>query len=85
MFVFWRDDAACKDQPLDLFYPEDYDDPSAAFELCQRCPVQADCFAHAIKHERHGIWAHTTPLDRKKIRQKLGIRQESVTLKNPSE
>lgn len=82
MFVFWRNDAACKDQPIELFFPEEYDDPSAAYELCRRCPVKTECFSHAIKHEVYGIWAETTPLDRKKMRKSMGIRVEYLSPRN---
>lgn len=48
--------------------------PDEARRICLSCPVRADCYRHAMRHERYGIWAGTSPRDRARIRRRLGRR-----------
>jgi hypothetical protein len=70
----WRDDAACRDEDLNLFYPKSEEVlPPAVERLCSSCPVEADCLAWALRHEDHGMWARTTPKKRSRLRRAAGI------------
>lgn len=70
----WADQATCRTLPVDVFYGGKGASPDMRIAAaCRRCPVQADCYQHALHHERYGYWAGTTELDRKQIRQRLGI------------
>jgi Transcription factor WhiB len=41
----------------------------AAKTICRQCPVQTACLAYALAaDEREGIWAATTPDERRRIR-----------------
>ena len=41
--------------------------------ICAQCPVLEKCMAHALKFEGWGIWAGTTPRERRKLRREQGI------------
>ena len=60
----WQDDAACKDQPLDLFFPvegeraaERFQREQEAAKFCAACPVSTECLDYAIaRPEKYGRW-----------------------------
>ncbi|MDY6995223.1 MAG: WhiB family transcriptional regulator [Actinomycetota bacterium] len=68
----WRLRARCRGLPTDLFYASELHQGSLrrareeeVKQICLRCPVRAQCLAHALEHpERHGIWGATTPRER---------------------
>lgn len=70
----WRDQAACLEVGYTIFFPEG--PPSAvdagnreAIRICQRCPVAAECLAHALERdERYGIWGGKTPYERARMK-----------------
>lgn len=70
-----RGDEPCRRTDPDLFFPElGANDLSAAVNLCRQCPVLLPCLAYAVQHETHGIWAGTTPEQRREMRR-LGRRR----------
>lgn len=73
----WTARALCSRADPDLWFPgeEDHELAAAAIEVCSRCPVRADCLAHALAiGERHGIWGGLTPTQRHHLR----TRQETA-------
>jgi WhiB family redox-sensing transcriptional regulator len=57
----WRDDALCAGRETDVWFPEGDQPTIIAKSICRRCPVRADCLAHAIEQgERYGIWGGFT-------------------------
>ena len=74
----WRQDAACRGVDTTKFFDYETDNrlavPPELAELCDRCPVVNACFVHALKHEAHGWWAHTTAKERAELRIVLGIK-----------
>lgn len=39
-----------------------------ARSICERCPIKADCLAHALENkERYGMWGGTTPIERRRV------------------
>jgi hypothetical protein len=50
-----------------------------AIKLCKRCPELNKCLEWALVHEDQGIWAGTTPNDRKRIRKDRGITFKPLT------
>lgn len=70
----WTAEAACKGHDTDLWYPTRGDDSPRAKVICLRCPVQAECLDHALRHETNGIWAATSEKERRKIRRARRIR-----------
>lgn len=67
------EEANCAQTDPDLFFPvmgEEYKIPLAK-DVCARCPVAEACLAYAVKYEdEYGIWAGTTPSERRHIRRK---------------
>jgi WhiB family redox-sensing transcriptional regulator len=67
----WRSQAACKNLPKNIFFPEQPSDNAykQAQKICGSCPVQQDCLAMALKHEsgercRYGMFGGHTPKER---------------------
>jgi hypothetical protein len=74
----WQTRAACRDADPELFFPPTDDDTSliaarqkmAVAPVCQACPVATDCLRWALDTgQDHGLWAATTPTDRRAIRR----------------
>lgn len=66
----WRDHGVCKDVDPEIFFSEDKVARGQARTLCGTCPqwVNAACLEHALTApEPHGIWAGTTPHQRKRM------------------
>lgn len=40
-------------------------------EICEGCPVRAECLAYAIVHDEFGIWGGTSKGERQKLPQKI--------------
>ena len=71
----WQKDGNCKNYPVELFFPPkgtNKIDPKV-IELCSKCPVQNQCYEHAVRHELYGIWAGTSEKERKFIRRRDSI------------
>ena len=74
----WQTRAACRDADPELFFPASEDDTSvlvarariAVAPICSGCPVATDCLRWALDTgQDHGLWAATTPTDRRAIRR----------------
>lgn len=64
----WAADAACRGVDPDVFHPVD-GDYALARTYCERCPVRADCLAHALDHnERDGMWGGVDERARRRMR-----------------
>lgn len=74
----WMARGACRDADPNLFVPGDafdgYDPeyPSReAKNICDRCPVFAECDAWATTNEPYGVWAGKTHYQRKQLRRRI--------------
>ncbi len=71
----WMPRGICSDAPdQDDWQPaiEDPDDPSTqrAIQICQHCPVRAECRDYALNRRwLNGIWGGTTTLERATLRR----------------
>jgi len=67
--------ASCLNIDTEFFYPNRdmlTPDEQVLFKrMCNACPVMDVCLEWALVHERHGIWANTTPAERGTMRAKL--------------
>ncbi len=71
----WRTQAACRDVPVQVFYPEPTGRGAkyrAALAYCAVCPVTAECLREALQTEQvaaraHGVWGGTTPAQRQRL------------------
>ncbi len=70
----WRTEAACLDEPLDLFFPTAAAGPqyaaqvTAAKAVCVRCPVITACLTDALAHAPYGIAGGRTEDERSAAR-----------------
>lgn len=76
----WAERSACMNTPLEWWFPTNHtgaalDDhvPPQAAERCSTCIVRAACHTHAVRHEGDGVWAGTSPVERRRLRRALGI------------
>lgn len=65
--------AACIGIDTAVFYPRSYRldskrGPELAIAICETCPVQTPCLDAGLD-EPEGIWAGTTPDDRRHLRK----------------
>ena len=75
----WQDHAACKGMDVNNFYPDmGKTVTQAVIDACQSCPVREECLTHALKYERYGYWALTSPPQRIKMRKQMGIKLEHI-------
>lgn len=86
----WRDHSACRGVDPDVFFPEisftgkasdrEFTDP--AFWHCNQCPpdVFIQCHTWALAHENEGIWAKTTPPQRRRLRKALGMTVQPIII-----
>lgn len=76
----WQARAACQNAPRTLFISATDGDNDAsephyptrdALRLCERCPVRAECYAHAELNNEWGIWGGTTRYQRSLLRRTM--------------
>lgn len=71
----WKWDAACQGMGPEIFYLEPYQTADndrrlqEARQVCGKCLVRVECLRYALDNcIGTGIWAGTTPAQRKKLR-----------------
>ncbi len=67
--MHWRERGRCKGAPVDVFYPDDDEDPGdEAKAICALCDVREACLEHAIAaHEKIGVWGGYTSRERRRL------------------
>lgn len=68
----WQQQAACIDQPLNLFFPApgEHDKVKKAKAICNGCAVIEQCAAYALSFPDRalaGIWGGMTERDRARV------------------
>jgi WhiB family redox-sensing transcriptional regulator len=69
----WRDEAACRDENPELFFPlpSNTADERRAKAICWTCPVREDCLADALTTgASEGIWGGLTDEERRQFKQR---------------
>ncbi|MGW6695589.1 WhiB family transcriptional regulator [Rhodococcus sp. NPDC054953] len=77
----WINDAACRGQDTDLWFPGPAGDSGAAgIRICQQCSVREQCLADAMAEERglsreqrHGIRGGLTRKQRAELDRKTSL------------
>jgi WhiB family redox-sensing transcriptional regulator len=77
----WRDDAACRGEDTDMFFPAPSDVVTAAkaVAVCDTCPVSDACLRDALETgEQHGIRGGLAPHRRRQLRadQRRGVTRQ---------
>lgn len=73
----WTHDAACRGTDVDVFFPPRGAGIREARTLCHGCPVRDRCAAES-HHVVHGVWADTSPHDRRRTRSSSRPPTETV-------
>jgi hypothetical protein len=55
-------------------------DNRTAIEICHTCRWEQDCRRYALNHLVEGIWGGTTVPERRRLRQKYGIKAQPMML-----
>ena len=64
----WQDQAACREIPLETFFPPAEQEATDAKSVCLGCCVKNECLEFAIQAgERFGIWGGLTPQERRSL------------------
>jgi WhiB family redox-sensing transcriptional regulator len=65
----------CREIGIEPFFPEEsmVELYSFARKICSGCVVKQECLEWAVKHEDHGMWGGTTPVERRQIRRNRNI------------
>lgn len=69
----WQDDAACRGEPVAVFFPVDGASVRPALVICLRCPVRDTCRDEHLD-EPYGVWGGTTEDERAFLRRGTGRR-----------
>lgn len=70
----WRDQAACRGHPTQLWYPGPHDNPRPGQTICHTCPVQQECLDDAVaNNEQDGIRGGLTEGQRDRYQRHLPI------------
>jgi hypothetical protein len=77
----WRNDAACKGQPTEWWYPADGRNSLAtrrARALCAECVVREDCLISALRRNEDGIWGGLNIKERRSVRTVYDVKKVLV-------
>ena len=65
----WMVRAACRGQPLDLFFPSLGGNAAKARVICATCSVRQECLSYALADpESAGVWGGISERERRKLR-----------------
>jgi len=69
----WMEDAVCRGEPSNLFFPRNEGVSEEALSYCRRCPVRRECLDHAMSHPGlRGCWGGTSERERIRLRRMVG-------------
>ena len=72
--LWWQEDANCKNEDPDLFFPNRGASTKKAKEICNSCQVKEYCLEYSIVNaEKFGIWGGLSERERRKIRKDRGL------------
>lgn len=79
----WAEEGACRGEDQALFFPPvdiTRDHVDRVRPICQACRVFVECHTWALANETEGIWAATSPKDRRRLDASMGMRDISRTV-----
>lgn len=82
----WMDRALCSQTDPEAFFPEKGGSTSAAKQICEDCPVRAECLDYALQHEeRFGIWGGLSERERRALKHQIAAADQTpVAPEDPS-
>ncbi len=76
----------CREIGVELFFPEEEGSGTDIYKfsrkICNNCVVKNECLEWAVRHEAHGMWGGTTPMERRQIRRQRNIIIQEVYVKD---
>lgn len=67
----WQDLAACREVPVEMFFPPAEQESEVAKAVCADCTVRQPCLEFALgEAERFGIWGGLTSQERRSLAAK---------------
>jgi WhiB family transcriptional regulator, redox-sensing transcriptional regulator len=84
MDMDWRNQAACRDEDPELFYPVGNTGPALlriaeAKAVCQRCPVNAECLDWAlVSKQEWGVWGGLSEDERRALTRDAAAERVAV-------
>jgi WhiB family redox-sensing transcriptional regulator len=75
----WRNDAACRDEDPELFFPVGTSGPALsqitqAKAVCRRCPAMSECLSWALESGQDaGVWGGASE-DERRAMKRYGVR-----------
>lgn len=71
----WSRDAVCLSADAGIFFPEKGGSIWEAKQVCDTCPVTAECLAYALETGQHeGVWGGRSARERKTMRRRAQAR-----------
>lgn len=65
----WQANGACREHPVDVFFPRKGASAANAKAICAACPVRSECLNYALSDPGIvGVWGATTERERKRMR-----------------
>lgn len=66
----WAQEARCTEVMPDTFFPEQGHSSRPAKDVCNGCPVIAECLDYALRNgERYGVWGGQSEHELRKLRK----------------
>lgn len=66
----WMSWALCAETNPEAFFPEKGGSPKSAKQVCDGCPVRAECLDYALDNGiDFGVWGGTTEADRRRLKR----------------
>jgi hypothetical protein len=76
----WRERAACRHVPVEIFFPAVEHEAEEAKAVCRSCAVQEPCLEFSFEaNERFGVWGGLTSQERRS----LAARRRKTALAGP--
>lgn len=71
---YWHKNAPCQEVGVEIFFPEDGENPTDARRICRACPYKAPCAIGAAQRgERYGVWGGYTTRQLRTLRRELDL------------
>ena len=81
----WWFEGVCAQTDPEVFFPEKGGSVREAKAVCARCPVRAQCLAHALAHgERFGVWGGLSEPERRRLQLHAGSAAGGSTAPEPA-
>jgi WhiB family redox-sensing transcriptional regulator len=81
----WRQQAVCRDEDPDLFFPIGNTGPAVlqaeeAKTVCRRCPVREPCLEWALESgQEAGVWGGTSEEERRALKRRRAARRAAAS------